>query len=251
MSFHLSRFPGSLEPEGSFSTSRYEDLSTVGEGGFPFEGGGNRGAPAAEDLRSGPGILKNPGWMIHAKRPVRFFLQKRKVPGDKKLINPLRTVHCRRSEVIMSSAIRNAQENFAFFIPLLVSAIIILFWLISLAFMTLRRGSGAGLWGLFEIIVLLATIVAPVIYGWKTCDTNGAVLTGVLPFLFVMTVARVVSGELFPDTPSYVNSILYPAGLCIIGGLEGYFASRHEKKSLGIAIILAGAWFWFFLSGIH
>jgi hypothetical protein len=152
----------------------------------------------------------------------------------------------------MSSAIRNAQKNFAFFIPLLVSAIIILIWLISLASMTLwGRGSGAGLWGLFEIIALLATIVAPVIYGWNTCDTKGAVLTGVLPFLFVMTVARVVSGELPAATPSYVNSILYGAGFCIIGGLEGYFASRHEKKSLGIALVLAGAWFWFFLSGIH
>jgi hypothetical protein len=152
----------------------------------------------------------------------------------------------------MSSAIRNAQENFAFFIPLLVSAIIILFWLISLASMTLReRGSGAGIGGVFEIIALFATINTPVMYGWKTCDTNGAVLTGVLPFLSVMTIARVVSGELPPGTPSYVTSILYVAGLCIIGGLEGYFASRHEKKSLGIAIVLAGAWFWFFVSGIH
>jgi hypothetical protein len=151
----------------------------------------------------------------------------------------------------MPSPIRNAQKSFPIFLPLLVSAIIILFWLIPLAAMSLRgKGSGAGIWGLFEIIALLATIIAPIVYGWKTCDSKGAVIIGVLPFLFAMTVPRVVSGDLLPGTPSVVNTVLYIAVLCILGGLEGYFASLHGKKFLGIALVLAGAWFWFFLTGI-
>jgi hypothetical protein len=152
----------------------------------------------------------------------------------------------------MSSAIQNSQKSFAFFLPLLVSALIILFWLIPLAATTLRgKGSGAGMWGLFEIIALLATIIAPIVYGWKTCDTKGAVLIGVLPILFVMTVPRIVSGELPWDAPLFMHTVLTIAMLCIIGGLEGYFASLHEKKSLVLAIVLAGLWIFVFLSAIE
>jgi hypothetical protein len=152
---------------------------------------------------------------------------------------------------IMASAIRNAQKSVPLFLPLLVSAIIFLFWLIPLAAMTLREnGSGAGIWGHFEIIALAATILAPVVYGWRTRDTNGAVLIGILPFLFVMTVIRFLSGNMPATSHHLVNTILYIALLCIIGGLEGYFASRPDWKFRGVAIILAGAWLCVFLSGI-
>lgn len=151
----------------------------------------------------------------------------------------------------MCSAIQNSQKSFPFFLPFLVSAIIILFLLIPLAAMTIRgNGSGAGILGIFEIVALFATIIAPIAYGWKTCDAKGAVIIGVLPFLFAMTVPRVLSGELPRDTPLLVNTVIYIAALCIIGGLAGYLASRHTKKTLVIAIALAGLWIFVFLSGI-
>jgi hypothetical protein len=152
----------------------------------------------------------------------------------------------------MYSAIRNLQKSFPFYLPLLVSAIIILFWLIPFTAMTFGgKGYGAGLLGYFEIIGLFATIIAPLVYGWKTCDAKGTVIIGVLPFLFAMTVPRVVSGELPRDTPVFVHTVLYIVDLCVIGGLEGYFASWHEKKSLVLAIALAGLWILVFLSGIE
>jgi hypothetical protein len=152
----------------------------------------------------------------------------------------------------MSSAIQESQKPFPFFLPLLVSTIIILLWLIPFAGITLQgTGSGAGILGLFEIIAIPATILAPLVYGWKTGDTKGAVIIGVLPFLFVMTLPWILFGEKGGNHPAFTNWVLYIIPLCITGGLGGYFASRRDTISWGIAIILAGAWFWFFLSGIH
>jgi hypothetical protein len=152
----------------------------------------------------------------------------------------------------MSSVIQNSQKPFPFYLPLLLSAVIIVLYLIPLIVMTLKgKGSGAGIWGLFSIVALLITIIAPVVYGWKTRDTKGAALVGVLPFLFVMTIPRVLSGELPRTTELLVDAVLYIVSLCAIGGLEGYFASLHEKKSLVVAIALAGLWIVFFLSGIN
>ncbi|OPX65334.1 MULTISPECIES: hypothetical protein [unclassified Methanoregula] len=137
------------------------------------------------------------------------------------------------------------------FHPLTVSALIILCWCIPLAAAVLAgKGHGAGIWNIFEIIALAATVLASVMYGWRTLDTNGAVLIGILPFLLVMTVIRFGTGNLPVTSHHLVNTVVYIAVLCIIGGLEGYFASRPDWKFRGIAIILAGAWIGVFLSGI-
>jgi hypothetical protein len=153
---------------------------------------------------------------------------------------------------IMSPIIRNFLKSIPFFHSFLVSALVILLWLIPLAAMTLREeGHGAGIWGYLEIAAFLATILAPVVYGWKSCDTKGAILTGVLPFLFVMTVPRLLTGEVPWGAPWFVNNVSSTIVLCIIGGLEGYFASLQEKQSLVVAGVLAGLWIVVFLSGIN
>ena len=150
----------------------------------------------------------------------------------------------------MSSAIRKLQ-NHPFFLPLGVSTLIILCWLIPLAAKKVRGiGYGAGIWGLFEIVALVATIIAPVVYGWKTGDSKGAVAVGVLPYLFMMIVPRIISEPHTMETGLFAKTILFIVSLCVIGGLEGFFASRREKKSLVVAIALAGIWIVVFLSGI-
>jgi hypothetical protein len=152
----------------------------------------------------------------------------------------------------MPAAIRESPKTISFFLPFIVSAIIILLWLIPYAGLILREhGFNAGALGLVEYIAIPVTCLAPVIYGWKTTDTKGAVIAGVLPFLFVMSIPWIFSVESAGNQPAFTDWVLYMLPLCIIGGLEGYFASHRDTISRGIAIILAGAWFWFFLSGIH
>jgi len=156
---------------------------------------------------------------------------------------------------IMSSVIPNPQKNFPFFLPLSSSALILLFWLIPLAAKTLRReGSDAGIRGLaviltiIEIIALLATIITPLVYGWYTKDTTGAVIIGIVPFLLTMLVVRI--GLDFQFDKFLIRSILYIGSLCFIGGLEGLCAARHETKWKIVAVGLAGLWILVFLSGI-
>ncbi|MCK9631023.1 MAG: hypothetical protein M0R30_05215 [Methanoregula sp.] len=104
---------------------------------------------------------------------------------------------------------------------------------------------------MFSIIALLATIIAPVAYGWQTKDTTGAVLIGVLPFLLTITIPRIFFGISAQDTNYLVRSALSIVALCSIGGLEGYFAAKREKRAFIIAAALAGLWAIVFLSGIN
>jgi len=135
--------------------------------------------------------------------------------------------------------------------PLVLTVLIFLFWRIPYAAIYLNgTGAGAGIWGIFSIIALFTTIVIPIAYGWMTQDSKGATLLGVLPYLFATTVPQFVMGEIPVIDGWLVQRILYIASLSVIGGLGGYFASRHEKISLFVAIILAGVWFMIFLSGI-
>lgn len=152
----------------------------------------------------------------------------------------------------MSSETLNSQKTFTFFPPLLISATIVILWLIPHLVTSIRgEGSGAGLWGLFSIVALLATIIAPVAYGWQTKDTTGAVLIGLLPFLLTMSVPRLFFGTSAQDNSYLVKSVLYIVSLCVIGGLEGYFAAMREKRAFIIAATLAGLWILVFLSGIN
>jgi len=152
----------------------------------------------------------------------------------------------------MSSMQQEFQKIPPIFLPLLLSLVIVLLYLIPLFAMSLMgKDSGPGIWGVFSVVALLVTIVSPVIYGWKTHDTNGAVLIGVAPFLFVMTIPRILSGEIPRDTESLVRMVFYVVPLSAIGGFEGYFASQNEDKSLLFAIILAGLWIIVLLSGLN
>ncbi len=124
------------------------------------------------------------------------------------------------------------------FLPVLLAVVIVLLYLIPLFAMSMRgKDSGPGIWAVFSVVALLITIISPLIYGWKTHDTKGEVLIGLAPFLFVMTIPRILSGEIPRDMESLVRLVFYVVPLSAIGGLEGYFASQNEDKSLLFAII--------------
>jgi hypothetical protein len=139
-----------------------------------------------------------------------------------------------------------------FFWIIIISCAIIILWLIPVLVISLRGvGWGSGPWGVFSIIALIVTIIAPVAYGWHTKDTTGAVIIGVLPFLLTITIPRIFFGTGAHDTNYLIRSALYIVILCSIGGLEGYFAAKREIRSFVIAAALAGLWAVVFLSGIN
>lgn len=159
----------------------------------------------------------------------------------------------------MSSSIRNVQKSFPLVLPLLLSAVILLLWLIPPMVKKFQgNGSSTVIQGFFphagllftilEIIALLATIIAPLVYGWYTKDTTGAVIIGIVPFLLTMLVARI--GSDFTYDNYLIRAVLYTGSLCFIGGLVGFFAARHETKWMMVAGALAGFWIVLFLSGI-
>jgi hypothetical protein len=152
----------------------------------------------------------------------------------------------------MSPEARKTQNPFNFFPALLVSAAIVILWLIPEFVKEGQAGTpGTGAWGLVSIIALLSTIIAPLVYGWYSRDGTGAVLIGALPFLLVTGVSRVIPGQIPPGIDYLVYSVFYIVSLCLISGLEGFFAAKKTAKSLLVAVLLAGIWAGIFLSGIH
>jgi hypothetical protein len=150
----------------------------------------------------------------------------------------------------MSPESWNSQKHFFFLYPLLISFGIIIFWLLpDLVIITHGGEGGPGLWGLFSIIALPATIIFPLVYGWYSKNTTGAVLIGVLPFLLTMIVVRIWSG--FENDNYLIRAVLWIGSLCVTGGLEGFFAAKKTPGFLLIALLLAGIWAGIFLSGIH
>jgi hypothetical protein len=152
----------------------------------------------------------------------------------------------------MSSETRNPQKIFNFFPALLISFAILMFWLIPDLVILMHGGKGGpGLWGLFTLVAIPATVIVPLAYGWHTKDTIGAVLIGSLPFLLTMGIVRIWPGSSIADNSYLIRTVLYIGSLSLIGGLEGYFSAMHEKRSLVLAIALAGLWILVFLSGIN
>jgi hypothetical protein len=147
---------------------------------------------------------------------------------------------------------RNSQKSFGFFYPLLISAAIILLWIIPVLVLMWQAGTpGTGVWGYFSIIALLSTILSPLAYGWHFRDSTGAILIGALPFLLVIGVSRIIFSPNPPVADFLADRVFYIVSLSLIGGLEGYFAAKKTAGFLLIALLLAGIWLGIFLSGIR
>jgi hypothetical protein len=152
----------------------------------------------------------------------------------------------------MSQEPSNPQKPINFFPVLLVSAVIVIFWLIPVFASGGWAGPmGASAGGFISIVALILTIIAPLVYGWYSRDETGAILIGVVPFLLTYGISRILSGNSPAGTGYQVYSVLYVVSLSIVGGLEGFFAAKKTAGSLLIALLLAGIWAGIFFSGIH
>ncbi len=135
---------------------------------------------------------------------------------------------------------------------MLISTIIIFPWMVTELEYYLWGGDvGPRPWDMLSIFALLATIFIPIIYGWKTLDTRGAVIIGVVPFLFAITIPRVLFGVHTLDAISLGRSVLAIVSLCAISGLSGYFSSLHEKRWVVVMVTIAGVWAVIYHAGIN
>jgi len=147
---------------------------------------------------------------------------------------------------------QNSQKSFCLLSFPLISLVIILLWLIPF-FLQGWQGAinGSGVWGIVSIIALASTVIAPMLYGWYSPDRTGAILIGILPFLVVTGVSRIVSGNSPPDPGYLAYSVFYVVSLSLVGGLEGFFAAKKTVGFVTISLFLALLWTGIFLSGIH
>ena len=152
----------------------------------------------------------------------------------------------------MSSQASNPQKPLNFFLALVISAAIVILWLVPVFAPGGRTGTvGTGAWGLVSVIALILTIISPLVYGWYSRDGTGAILIGVIPFLLTTGVSRIISITLPPGIEYLVYWILYIVSLSIIGGFGGFFAAKKTAGSLLVALILAGIWTGIFFTGMH
>jgi hypothetical protein len=152
----------------------------------------------------------------------------------------------------MSKIAMNPQKPTKFFTALLLSAGIVILWLIPVFASGGRAGTlGTGQWGSASIIALLSTIIAPLVYGWYSRDGTGAILVGILPFFLTTGISRIIPGNSPAGTEYLVYSVIYVVSLSLVGGLEGFFAAKKTAGTLLIALLLAGVWSGIFFSGIR
>lgn len=99
-------------------------------------------------------------------------------------------------------------------------------------------------------IVLFSTLllpVAPIMYGLITKDKIGSVIIGVVPVvgLFLdIYLSLIISGDF-----TSMNTLAFFGILAILGGLEGYFASRKEIQYNILAICCFLFWMVIFVRG--
>ena len=136
-------------------------------------------------------------------------------------------------------------------VPLLISALIHIFALLVFIFDTFHI-----LPELFGVLMVLISIfvypIAPIFYGLQTKNRIGSIIVGTVPILclfYELHLNSFIAGNV-PETKRIINVFTYFGSLTIIGGLEGYYASKEQFDSLIIAIVLVIFWISIFLNGL-
>jgi len=100
------------------------------------------------------------------------------------------------------------------------------------------------------IITILIFPLAPIIYGRVTKDQVGSIIVGVIPIVVISFYGNFILGNT-SQMSRILRVIDYTGSLAIIGGLEGYFASKKRRRYILIAIFSGILWILVFLSGIN
>jgi len=104
---------------------------------------------------------------------------------------------------------------------------------------------------LFETMNILLLPAAPIIYGWITRNKIGSIVVGTVPYIGFLLYLTHISGELYDiDVIQFIKGIFSLVIISIVGGLEGYYASKGIKEGLKLAILLGVAWMLLFIRGI-
>lgn len=106
------------------------------------------------------------------------------------------------------------------------------------------------LYAAVEIGIILLFPAIPLVYGWRTGDVHGAVITGTVPFVLVTIYGALFNPPdiLIPGRLYQVLAFLLP--LTLLGGLAGYLAALRKYPWFVIALCCAAGWVLIFLSGI-
>lgn len=103
--------------------------------------------------------------------------------------------------------------------------------------------------GMFpETIGIFLFPATPIIYGLITRDKIGSVMVGAMPIVGTIIFGMLLSGQLddIPDMMQIVYLVAYFGSLSVVGGLEGYFASKGESM---VAIAFGALWVLVLFSG--
>lgn len=104
----------------------------------------------------------------------------------------------------------------------------------------------------FGVSIIYLFPVAPIIYGSITGNKIGSVIVGTLPiigFYFYAVIVLIDINEI-SDITQAIDEIIYIGSFLIIGGFEGYFASKQKTEYLVVAVCLCILWVVIYLSGI-
>jgi len=136
-------------------------------------------------------------------------------------------------------------------LSLFISALIHIFILFTFIIENLRT-----LPELFGLLISILSIfvypLAPIFYGLKTKDRIGSVIVGTVPILclfYELHLSSFIAGNI-PETDRIIDVVTYFGSLTIIGGLEGYYASKEKIDSLIVAVVFMIIWVSIFLNGL-
>lgn len=101
-----------------------------------------------------------------------------------------------------------------------------------------------------SIITILIFPISPIIYGRITKDELGSIIVGAIPIVAVLFYGNFILGSTY-HMSRILRVIGYTGSLAIIGGAEGYFASKERIEYILIAICLGILWILAFLNGIN
>jgi hypothetical protein len=139
--------------------------------------------------------------------------------------------------------------NIRFLVTILISLVLPLF-VVSVSNFGITHGT--PLFVLMEIGIIILFTLIPLVYGWYTVDTRGAVIIGILPIIFlaILAAARDPSDLFIPGRIDHVLVFLMP--LILMGGLIGFCASRQNYSWLFLAVCCIIGWVLYFLvAGIN
>ena len=102
--------------------------------------------------------------------------------------------------------------------------------------------------GIF-FVIFVVPIAIPIAYGYKTGDRATSVLLGGVPIAIAIILPNFLHDNGY-GIQRWVEVLTYSVAAGFVCGLEGYFSSKQNLRSLAISICFSFIWIMIFFSGI-